>query len=85
MVTLSRKTKVLSLSVSPEIANELDNISKAEDKSRSEIFKEMFRTYKESLAEKEWRELFDFGKETAKRFSIVNEEELFKILNEEGF
>ena len=85
MITLSRKTKVLSLSVSPEIAKELDNISKAEDKSRSEIFKEMFKTYKESLAEREWRELFDFGKETAKRFGIINEEELFKILNEEGF
>ena len=82
---LSRKSKVLSLSVSPEIARELDNIVKTEDKSRSEIFKEMFKIYKESLAEKEWRELFSFGSETAKRFKIKDEEELFKILDEEGF
>ena len=82
---LSRKSKVLSLSVSPEIARELDNIVKTGDKSRSEIFKEMFKIYKESLAEREWRELFSFGKETAKRFKIKDEEELFKILDEEGF
>jgi len=47
--TLSRKSKILSLSVSPEIATELDIIAKKESKNRSEIFKEMFLTYKESL------------------------------------
>ena len=81
---LSRKSRVLSLSVSPEISRELDNIVKTGDKSRSEIFKEMFKIYKESLAEREWRELFSFGDETAKRFKIKDEEELFKILDEEG-
>ena len=81
---MSRKSKVLSLSVPPEIAQELDNMAKTEDKSRSELFKDMFKTYKESLAEREWRDLFSFGKETAKRFRIKDEEELYKILNEEG-
>jgi len=82
-MSLSRKSKVLSLSVPPEIAQELDNMVKTENKNRSELFKDMFRTYKESLAEREWRELYSFGKETAKRFGIKDEEELFKILNEE--
>lgn len=85
VMNLSRKSKVLSLSVPPEIVEELNELAKTEDKSRSEIFKEMFKTYKESLAEREWRELFSFGKETAKRFKIKDEEELFKILNEERF
>ena len=85
MSILSRKSKILSLSVSPEIAMELDMIAKTESKNRSEIFKEMFLTYRESLAEKEWRDLFDFGEETAKRFRIKDEEELFNILNREGF
>ena len=82
---MSRNSKVLSLSVSPEIALELEIIVKTQSKSRSEIFKEMFKTYKESLAEREWRELFSFGDETAKRFKIKDEGELFKILDEEGF
>lgn len=82
---MSRKSIILSLSVSPEIANELDTMVKTKDKSRSEIFKEMFYTYKETIAEKEWRELYSFGRETAKRFKIKDEEELFKILNEERF
>lgn len=55
---MSRKSKVLSLSVSPEIALELDNMVKTKDKSRSEIFKEMFYAYKETIAEREWRELY---------------------------
>jgi CopG family transcriptional regulator / antitoxin EndoAI len=80
---LGRKSKVLSLSVPPEIARDLDNMAKTEDKSRSEIFKDMFKTYKESIAEREWRELFSFGKETAKRFKIKDEKELFRILDEE--
>ena len=80
---MSRKSKVLSLSVPPEMARELDNMARTEEKSRSEIFRDMFKTYKESLAEREWRELFSFGKETAKRFKIKDEEELFKILDEE--
>ena len=80
---MGRKSKVLSLSVPPGIARELDNMAKAEDKSRSEIFKDMFKTYKESVAERQWRELFGFGKETAKRFRIKDEEELFRILDEE--
>jgi metal-responsive CopG/Arc/MetJ family transcriptional regulator len=80
---LGRKSKVLSLSVPPDIARELDNMAKTVDKSRSEIFKDMFKTYKESVAEREWRELFSFGKETARRFRIKDEEELFRILDEE--
>ena len=80
---MGRKSKVLSLSVPPEIARDLDNMAKTEDKSRSEIFKDMFKTYKESVAEREWRELFSFGKETAKRFKIKDEKELFRILDEE--
>lgn len=80
---MSRKSKILSISVPPEMARELDNMARTEAKSRSELFKDMFKTYKESLAEREWRELFSFGKETAKRFKIKDEEELFKILDEE--
>ena len=80
---MGRKNKVLSLSVPPEIAGELDNMAKTEDESRSEIFKDMFRTYKESVAEREWRELFSFSKETAEKFRIKDEEELFRILDKE--
>lgn len=40
-MSLSRKSKVLSVSVPPEIAQEWDNMAKTEDKSRSEIFKDM--------------------------------------------
>lgn len=63
------------------MADEIENMARTEKKTKSDIFKEMFKTYTEYIAEKEWRELFEFGEETAKRFKIRDEEELFKILN----
>ena len=81
---MGRKTKVLSLSLSQEMADELEKIAKDKKKTKSDIFKEMFKTYTEYIAEKEWRKLFEFGEETAKRFKIKDEEELFEILNKQN-
>ena len=80
---MGRKIKVLSLSLCQEMADELEKIAKDKKKTKSDIFKEMFETYTEYIAEKEWRELFEFGEETAKRFKIKDEEELFEILNKQ--
>ncbi|MGM0365181.1 MAG: CopG family ribbon-helix-helix protein [Actinomycetota bacterium] len=83
MIDLGRRSKVLTLSLPPEMAQELDRMARGEGKSRSELFKDMFKAYKQHIAEKEWRDLFSFGKETAEKFNIKDEEELFKILDEE--
>lgn len=78
---LGRTTKVLSFSLPPETVKRIENLAKKERCSRSELLREMVQVYEEQLAEKEWQELFSFGEETAKRFGIKSEEELFKILN----
>ncbi|HAW60349.1 MAG TPA: CopG family transcriptional regulator [Actinobacteria bacterium] len=81
---MGRATKVLTLSLPPETAREVEKLAKAQGRTKSDLFREMIRVYEEYLAEKEWQELFKFGEETARRFGIKSEEELFAILNEKG-
>jgi hypothetical protein len=45
------------------------------------LLREMVSVYERYQAEVEWKELFAFGEETARRFRIKNEMDLFKILD----
>jgi len=78
---LGRSTKILSFSLSPEMAADIEDLARKERRSKSELFREMVHVYKERQAEAEWRDLFAFGEKTAKRFGIKNDDELFRILN----
>jgi len=77
---LNRKTKVISISLPEEMAEELEDLSKAKGRTKTDLIKEMFKTYNELTAEKEWSELFKSGRETAKNFKIKNEEDLYNYL-----
>lgn len=78
---MGRTTKVLTFSLPPEAAEEIEEMAKKENRTRSELLREMIGVYKERQAEAAWQDLFAFGEKTAKRYGIKNEEELFKILN----
>ena len=47
MVTMARTTKVLSFSVTPEIAETFEGVAESERRSKSELFREMFRVYQQ--------------------------------------
>jgi len=49
---MARTTKVLGFSVSPEIAQAFDEIVQAERRSKSELFREMFRVYQQYRAKR---------------------------------
>lgn len=44
---MARTTKVLGFSVSPEIANAFEGVAQSERRSKSELFREMFRVYQQ--------------------------------------
>lgn len=77
-----RTTKTITISLPPELADEVDRLAKAEKKTKNQLFRDMFAVYKECVAEKEWQELFRYGKETAKRLGITSEEDIERIVNE---
>ena len=77
---MARVSKVLSFSLPPDTASKIEDLAKSENRSKSELLREMVSVYERFQAETEWQELFTFGEETARRFKIKNEDELFKIL-----
>lgn len=77
---MARVSKVLSFSLPPDMASKIEDLAKSENRSKSELLREMVSVYERYQAEAEWQELFAFGEETARRFRIKNEDELFRIL-----
>ena len=77
---MNRKTRVISISLPEEMADQLENMSKTKGRTKTDLIKEMFKSYNETIAEKEWSDLFRFGRETAKNFKIKDEEELLKFI-----
>ena len=43
---MSRKTKVIAVSIPPDIAKEYDRLAKRERTNRSELFRRMFESYR---------------------------------------
>jgi metal-responsive CopG/Arc/MetJ family transcriptional regulator len=51
---MSRTTKVLTFSVPPSMADEVERIALAENRNKSELFREMLRVYR--VYRKHWPE-----------------------------
>jgi len=66
-----RQTKILSLSLPPELLREAEKISKKEGRTKSELFREALRRY---IQEKEWQELQRYGKRQAAKLGIEESE-----------
>ena len=76
---MPRKTKILNISLSKELYAEIENISKGESRTKSDLIREAFRQYS---ANKKWSEIRAWGDETARRFGIKDEQDIDKILHE---
>ncbi|GAH06320.1 unnamed protein product, partial [marine sediment metagenome] len=76
---MPRKTKILNISLSKELYAEVENISKGESRTKSDLIREAFRQYS---ANKKWSEIRAWGDETARRFRIKDERDIDKILHE---
>ena len=53
-----RTTKILSLSLPPELVREAERIAKQEGRTKSELFREALRRY---IEERRWRGLQRYG------------------------
>jgi len=54
-----RSTKVVSLSLPPDLAREVERVAKQEGRTKSELFREAFRRYVE---DRQWRALQRYGR-----------------------
>lgn len=73
-MAVSRQRVVMSLSLSPETANEYKKVANAEGKTASGLFRDMFSFYKREKLQKEYRALRDYGAGQAQALNISEAE-----------
>lgn len=66
-----RTTRVLSLSLPPDLAREAERVAKQEGRTKSELFREALRRYVE---ERRWRGLQRYGATRVRRLGMTEAE-----------
>ena len=63
-----RTTRILSLSLPPELVREAERIAKQEGRTKSELFREALRRY---IEERRWRGLQRYGAGRARKVGLT--------------
>lgn len=79
---MARTTKTLTVSLPPQLFEEIEKLANEERKTKSELFREMIRVYEDYLDERRWLRLRKLGRETAKRLNITSEKDIERIVRE---
>lgn len=74
-----RTTKVISITVPPDMAAEAKKLAKKESRTMSELMREAFRRYKR---ERELDEINAYGRENAKDLGITSEQDMVRVVRE---
>ena len=63
-----RTTRVISLSLPPDLVRAAERIAKQEGRTKSELFREALRRY---MDERQWRSLQRYGASRARRLRLI--------------
>jgi CopG family transcriptional regulator/antitoxin EndoAI len=66
-----RTTKIISLSLPPELLGEAERVAKKEGRTKSELFREALRRY---MQERRWAELRRYGAGRVRKLGIKERE-----------
>lgn len=67
---MPRTTKTLTLSLPPEMARQVDELTKEEGRTKSELFREALRRY---IEERNWARLYRYGEGKAREKGIAED------------
>ena len=70
---MKRKRVPLTVSLPAELASKFDKVAKDEAKNKSQLFREMFRTYQQRRVEQEFFELQRYGARQARKKGVLTE------------
>ena len=73
-----RSSKVVSITLPPEMAQEAEQLAKRENRTMSELMREAFRLYKR---EREWNQANAYGRGKAKQIGIT-EVDVVRLIKE---
>jgi len=79
---MSRSTKTLTVSLPPQVLEEVEKLAAQEKKTKSELFRDMVRVYEDHLDENRWRRLKRLGRETARKLNITSEKDIEKLVHQ---
>jgi len=77
---MPRSTKIVNLSLPLDLYEEVSRIAQAKGHSRSQILREALKAY--LVSEKRWAQIRSWGRETAERFDLKNEDDLEALLHD---
>jgi len=74
-----RTTKLITISIPPELLKKAEKLARKENRTRSEFFRETVRQY---LLKEEWRELNNYAFSLAGKSGIKTEEDVIRLVDE---
>ena len=77
---MPRNTKIVNLSLPLELYEEVSSLAKAKGHSRSQILREALKAY--LVSEKRWAQIRSWGRKTAERFDLKDENDLEALLHD---
>lgn len=77
---MTRQTKIINMSIPQDLYSSLDKIARQRGTSRSQILKEALKNYIDE--EIRWQQIRKWGKETATKLGIKNEDDVERIREE---
>lgn len=77
-----RKTRVLTVSVPPEAAEDFDRIAAREGRNRSELFREMLAVYRTYLESRTFESLQRYGAARASQRGVRTEKDVERLIRE---
>lgn len=80
---MARKTRVLGFSVPPEVAEEYERLAERTGRSKSELFREMIRTYKARRDEEEFFRLQRKMAPRARAKGVLSEKDVERLVFED--
>lgn len=79
---MGRTTRTLTVSLPPQIYEEIERLAKLERKTKSELFRDMVRVYEEHLDEERWKRLKRLGRATARKYRVASERDIERLVHE---
>ena len=74
-----RTSKIMTLSLPPEMVKEVERIVKKENRTKSELFREALRKY---IDDKRWLKIRKWGLKTSRELGVSTEEDVDKLLHQ---
>jgi metal-responsive CopG/Arc/MetJ family transcriptional regulator len=79
---MGRTTKTLTVSLPPQIYEEIERLATLERKTKSELFRDMVKLYEDHLDEERWKMLRRLGRAAARKYRLSSERDIEKLVHE---